>query len=390
MKKVIIAGGGISGLVARYRLSKKYPDAEIVLLEKSNRLGGNIETISDPYFFEVGPRTLKASRSGALLKLIDELGLSDKILYSSPSAKKRYILKEGKLRSLPKLLSPLIIPLLTEWKKPSFSGDETISSFVERRLGSYAAKTFFDPLTLGIFAGDMRELSVSACFPFLKEMETTYGSLTKGFFRRKKGKKGLLTLEGGLQVLIDQLAQKGRGEILLNTPLDSLDHEALVLALPKEGAAHLFKGDSVARAFFGSIGSVPLTVVNIAYPKKQLKQEGFGYLVPSGEKEKVLGVVFDSSIFPAQSKEQETRLTVMLKEGGEEEALDAVKRHLKIGKKPLAISIKHYPHVVPQYRVGHLERVGAFQEHLKKNYPHITLGGNYLNGVSLNTCVEQF
>ena len=391
MEKIMIVGGGISGLAARYRVSKQFPDAEIILYEKSGRLGGCIESSLDPYFFERGPRTIKASRSGALLQLIEELDLQSEIIYSSKDARKRYLWVDQKLRPLSSLIPRLIPALLREWRQPyPWAGDESIASFVERRLGKFAAETFFDPLTLGVFAGDIKSLSISACFPELKAMEQECGSLTHAFFKQKKEKKakGLLTLKGGLQTLIDRLVEKGRGDIHLNTPLEALPKERTILAIPAPVVPSFFKGDTVVKTFFESVPSVPLTVVNIAFKEKGLTPKGFGYLVPSKENETVLGVVFDSSIFPDQNQEEETRLTVMLRKGGREEALSALKRHLRIEASPSAVHVKTYPHAVPQYGVGHLERVDVFKEHLKEHYPHVTCIGNYLEGVSLNSCIK--
>lgn len=393
--KIVIAGGGISGLAARYYLSKQHPDAEIVLLEKSDRLGGCIESSHAPTFFERGPRTFKASRCAALLKLIDELDLSDALIFSAKQARRRYLWKEGKLRAITpfsSLMCPMIFPLLKEWRQPpSYEDDETIASFATRRFGKDIADTFFDPLTLGIFGGEIHKLSISACFPELKKMEAEYGSVTRALFKKKKRKKkqGLFTLKGGLQTLIDRLIEKGRGEIHLNTPLTSLKEERLILALPAPAAQTLFTEDQEASRFFDPLEGKSITAINVAYKKDLLKKKGFGYLVPTLEKEKVLGVIFDSAIFPTQNQEsKETRLTVMLKEGGVETALEGIQRHLNIREEPHNIHLKEWKEILPQYTIGHLKRVEAFESHLKKKYPHITCIGNYLYGPSVNQCVE--
>lgn len=395
MKRILIAGGGISGLAARYYLSKRYPEAEIVLFEKSDRLGGCIETFYEPFFFEKGPRTFQASRAPALLSLIDALGLSGDLLYSSREANRRFIWKGGKLHSLSPfspLILPILVPFLNEWRRPSsFEEDESIATFASRRLGRYAAETFFDPLTLGIFAGDSRKLSVSASFPTLKAMEREYGSLTHAFFKRKKGpkKKGLFTLRGGLQTLIDRLVEKGRGEICLKTPLTDFSQGSnVVLALSSQGLKALFSRDVSAQKYLGPIEEASLSVVNIAYSKDLLMKKGFGYLVPSSENEKILGATFDSAIFPEhnQSKD-ETRLTVMLREGDVDVALEGLQRHLGITSTPSFTSLKKWDNIIPQYHVGHLKRIESFKNHLKKHYPQVGCIGNAFDGVSLNHCV---
>ncbi|MEM8727144.1 MAG: protoporphyrinogen oxidase [Chlamydiota bacterium] len=396
MEKIIIAGGGISGLTARYYLSKKYPDADIILFEKSDRLGGCIDSCSYPFFFERGPRTFKASRAEALLNLIDEVGLSDAILYSDKQAARRFLWKGGKLRALSPfspLVFPLIPALLKEWRQPyRRDEDETIATFVARRLGNYAAEVFFDPLTLGIFAGSIHKLSISACFPELKAMERDYGSITRALVKKKRKKKrtGLFTLRGGLRTLVDRLVERGRGAIHLNTPLTTLDKEQrVILGVSSQGINGLFVKDRIAQEFLGPLETKSLSVVNVAYSEDCLKKKGFGYLIPGSEREKILGAVFDSAIFPLQNRtNDETRLTVMLRDGGIETALEGVRRHLGIESKPSAAYLKVWNDIIPQYGIGHLKRVRSFESYLKMHYPRLTCIGNYIDGVSLNHCVS--
>ena len=321
MKKIIIAGGGISGLVARYYLSRYFPEKEMILLEKKDRLGGCVASSFAPFFFERGPRTFKVSRGEALLKLIDEVGLGGDVVYSSQQRQRRYLWKGGRLHKVSffsSLLLPMVFPLLKEWRQScSNDEDETIASFAMRRLGHYATQTFFDPLTLGIFGGDIDKLSMAACFPELKKMEKEYGSLTVALWRRicekQKTKKGLFTLKGGLQSLIDRLIVEGRGKIYLNTPFTELSsQEETVLALSFQGMRKIFVHDEKVQRCFDGLKGGDLVVVNVGYRKNCLKKKGFGYLVPSSEKEDILGVVFDSLLFPSQNHmQEETRLTVL-------------------------------------------------------------------------------
>lgn len=403
MKKIVIVGGGISGLSARYFLSKKYPDTEITLLEKSGRLGGCIDSEHQAFFFEKGPRTFKFSRSDALLKLIEELGLQSEILPSNKEAERRYLWRDQKMQTPFLLLLKILPSLLSEWRKPASSQkDETIEAFVKRRLGTYAAQTFFDPLTLGIYAGDIRKLSMRSCFPMLKALELQYGSLTKGILKSKKRQKqkGLFTLRGGVQSLVEKLIKQGRGPIHLNTPLSKIEENShpLVLALPAQGMGTLLQGEPIAEAFFKHLELTSLTVVNLGYKESVLKKKGFGYLIPSSEGQEVLGVVFDSCIFPEQSQQiQETRLTVML--GGAfnphldpseclAKAKAALKDQLEITAPPTFSHVTHYPDAIPQFGVGHQERMEVFKKEMQKRYPHVTCIGNYLQGVSVNDCIR--
>ena len=433
---MIILGGGISGLSLRYFLRKNHPDMEITLLEKNHVVGGLLQTTTDaPYFFERGARTFKASRSKPLLTLLEDLGMLDQIVLSDPISSSRFIWKNNTLHKLPnhplalitsKLITPLFFPFLKEWRiSPSLLPDESIYEFVTRRFSTYMAETFFDPLTLGIYAGDIKKLSIKSCFPFLKELEVRYGSITKGMLKKKRRStnfpvpkmKGssLFTLKNGLNDLIEALAKKDRGEILTNSKVEkvnfidqkvqvhfngrSMEADHLFCALPCREAALLFHDEKVS-SFFSKIETVGLAVVNIGFKEDCLPCNGFGYLIPSGEKDEVLGVVFDSKIFPSQNQNfSETRVSVMiggafhpetLKKSKEEcarIALHALKSHLKIDELADYVNVTKYPQTIPQYHVGHINRVEELENFLEANYPQVTLLGNYLHGVAVNDCI---
>ncbi|CCB88300.1 protoporphyrinogen oxidase [Simkania negevensis] len=437
MRNVIILGGGISGLSLRYFLSQKYPDLNITLIEKENRLGGVIESRqSGGFFFEKGPRTFKASKSHSLLQLICDLGMEKELLVSEKNAARRFLWKDDRLHAipthpLPLLASPLtrkLIPsMMTEWSKEVGADDETVHSFAKRRLGVYAAEVFFDPMTLGIYAGDIRKLSMLSCFPSLKELERKHGSITKGLFKRKKKSftypegvrtSCLFTLKRGVESLVAQLEEAGKGDIVLNTAVRDVvfkdgkvsvsdgnhtwEGDHLFCALSAKGAYHLSRTwDEQVTAFFNALEMASLSVVHLGYECRPLKEEGFGYLIPSNEGEKILGVIFDSSVFPQQNHHAlETRLTVMMggafhpkhheisKEMRIAQALEGIEKHLGIKALPMYTYATEYVQAIPQFTLGHAQRVADLREFLREKYPQVTLLGNYLDGVSLSDCVE--
>lgn len=429
-KHVIILGGGISGLSARYYLTKKDPTLRVTLLEKERVLGGLMQTQKGEFFFEKAPRTFKVSTSPTLLSLINALGLTKQCIFSSRHSKNRFLWKEGKLHKLPSnplelLTSPLtrkaLFPLLLEWSRKSVATeDETIYSFAKRRLGKYVAETFFDPLTLGIYAGDIKKLSIRSCLPILKKWEEQNGSLTRALFSEKKGKKrkGLFTIKEGLKELISALLIQGNGEVHTDFEVRNLsfhgnkiviqgiDREVvgthLISALPVSAANKLLAPHhTIFSNFFQTLETVGLTVVNLAYNQTLIKKPGFGYLVPSKEKSAVLGTIFDSSIFPEQNLKEETRMSVMLggafhpswafssKEACTQKALEGIKQHLKIDQRPSYVSVSSYPEVLPQLAVGHTKRVDGLLRALSQHFPHLSLIGNYLHGVSVESCLCQ-
>jgi protoporphyrinogen/coproporphyrinogen III oxidase len=423
MKKtrVLILGAGISGLSLAWYLSRHAKDIEISILEKADDLGGWMRTdASSGYLFEKGPRTFKASRCNAILELAEEVGVGQEIIFSDQNAKARYVLFEGRLHPLPSnplqmfrspIAKGLIPALLKEWCAPVGNvPDESVWDFVCRRFNPYVAERLFDPLVLGIYAGDIRTLSAKACFPVLKSWEETYGSLTKGFFahiQRKRPSNHLFTFRNGMQELIKALARCVKAQIYV-------DQEAASLRFTEEGvtvkttrgevfsAEHIFSTlpahcmhdlfqpfDEELSAMFSELKANDITVVNCGYTSDVLTKKGFGYLVPTSQREEVLGVLFDSSVFPQQNQRpRETRLTVMVRgiSGSLDIALKALEKHLGITSAPDFTMVSKLSRAIPQYHVGHIERIQKIEARLQ-NYPRAAWLGNYLSGVSVNDCI---
>jgi protoporphyrinogen/coproporphyrinogen III oxidase len=182
-----------------------------------------------------------------------------------------------------------------------------------------------------------------------------------------------------------------------------VESEQVFSTVPSFALASLFK-DSVAdiKKVLFQIPTVSVAVVNFGFHKKVLAKKGFGYLIPSKEKEKILGVVWDSSIFPQQNHvPEETRLTVML--GGahmsnfdaysENDFMQMAKKgleeHLSITSEPDICMIKIAKHSIPQYLVGHSERLKTIESLLSKIFPKLTLHGNSFYGISVNDCIAN-
>ena len=144
---------------------------------------------------------------------------------------------------------------------------------------------------------------------------------------KKSSKKGLFTIPTGMQTLIDVLEKKLACEFVLNTAVEKIEKDHVVIQREK------IHGDLVINALPPNVPKKSLWVVSLAYNQEVLPKKGFGYLIPSNEEESVLGVIFDSAIFPQQNQPHQTRLTAMVKEGISqplEVTIDALKRHLNI------------------------------------------------------------
>ncbi len=396
--KILILGGGISGLCTAWYLRKKYPKAAISLLEKGSRLGGAIETRKD-FLFESGPRIFPYARSSFLLELIEELGLKDEMIFSDKSAGRRFILHKNRLRSVPSLF-PIIVPaLLREYFLPQkINDDESIYDFAKRRFGVKIAETLFDPLALGIYAGDIHKLSLRSCFPFLYELEKNHGSILKGMLSKKRSKenKGFFLLEKGMESLIQALHQQLDLDIHFNCKVESISKEGVVTGGKFWGANWIISalpGPEIGRLTKGwpDFPAASMWVVHAAFAGGLFTKKGAGYLVPTKEGEDLLGVVWDSSIFPQQEKH--TRFTALLRDGcGETQAktlaLKSLRHRLGISADPLFLEAQHMKEAIPQFEVGYHERFAKFQAFLKKEVPILSLVGNYVDGASVDCCIR--
>jgi oxygen-dependent protoporphyrinogen oxidase len=398
--KIVILGGGISGLSAAWYLRKKHPDAKITLIEKQGRLGGCIQsTRTEGFFFEKGPRTFMASRSQFLLDLIEEVGLKNDLIFSQSA--KRYLWHQGKLRGVSSFL-PMLLPALVRepFIAKKVSEDESIYDFASRRFGPKIAETLFDPMALGVFAGNIRDLSLRSCFPVLHEWEQKKGSVVWGmlFRRKKKTVSGLFTLRHGIGSLVDAIAKKVPVEIHVNCPVEAIRPEGV------EAGGKFWSADRIISALPGlEIGRLTqswvdfpaqsLWVVSFAFPENSLQKRGFGYLVPSQEKEALLGAIWDSSVFPQQNLRNEVRLTAMVRDQGDATwavaiARGAFHRHLGIQAEPLYVCPHYALDAIPQFEVGYGKRLVRFREEIKQKVPNLSLVGNYIDGASVDSCIR--
>ncbi|HEY4832602.1 MAG TPA: protoporphyrinogen oxidase [Waddliaceae bacterium] len=446
MKRYIILGAGISGLSLAWFLKRRFENrANIIILEKEDRAGGWIQTVQqDGFVFEQGPRGCrpKGITGTETLRLIEELGLQKEVVFANPAAHLRYLLIRKKLRALPSgVFSFLTFPLA--WKivcgifqdlyTPPFLGkDESIHAFVSRRFGNTLAESLFDPLATGIYGGDIRQLSVKACFPLLSKWEQDGGSVLKGAFLRRIAeakcftaskfveeaqKHPLFSFKKGMATLTQELTKSLEKDLKLSSSVAGvnlyphrvevkqvngtvIEGDHLFSTLPAKTTASLLSSSRLA--YLSHIPEVSVAVVNLGYYKQVLKKRGYGYLIPSQEKEQIMGMTWDSEIFPQQNTiPEETRLTVMM--GGahnkqieqyslkqiKEVAYQAVQEHLQIPSLPDSVSIKIAREAIPQYLVGHNDKISEIENMISKMFRNLTLCGSSYYGVAVNDCIAK-
>ncbi|GFU54331.1 protoporphyrinogen oxidase [Nephila pilipes] len=462
MTVVGILGGGISGLSCAYYLKTlgqskiKY----IALLDKSPKFGGWIQTtrFPDGATFEHGPRTLRSgSKSGYnALVLADQLALSSRILpitREHPIAKTNFVLANNQLNPLPNVSSLIRkVPPFSKsmiryvfrelMTKRADLTDESVYSFAERRIGEEIAKYIFDPMCRGIAAGDARELSVRSMFPFLYEAEKNYGSVVKGFTNENRSataseflycdlvKKAyneiwrMWTLKTGLGELIDALActveEQGKIDLIFNAECTSLtfkdgkveiiaDNENIKVdhvfsSIPSHELGILLNAYPTLAENLLAIPSVDVAVVYLEYENDIIKENsGFGYLAPSFEDSKVLGIVFDSCCFPELNGISMTRLTCMI--GGRwfkdmfgdpdsvsedtllQISMEEVGKRFNTTDKPIRHKVLIQRKCIPQYVIGHHLKLEKIDEEIKKNNLNLSLIGASYKGAGVPDCI---
>ena len=432
----VIIGAGISGLSLAHYLRKAVPFSKITILEKASQVGGVISSYHlQNKVFDMGPKTFRVSRSHNLLELIKDYQLLDKVRLSHPHASTRYIYRHKRLQKVPSkpldifsssIFRKALPGLLREWKvKPYEAEDESIGAFIRRRFGNYIADTLFDPLSIGIYATDMHKLSVRTCFSALKEFEMQYGSITKALFKRKKNKKvsefsfpksALLTLEGGFDQLVKTIGnsfednlrlscevkgiQKLEGGYTVTTSEGDFIADHVFSALPLNALKKISLPLEEQKQLLCDFKTNSIISILLSFDTDVLKKKGFGYLIPSQEKQKILGVVYDSEIFPYQ--DHKTHVTVMMGGGICPElvdynktdlvkiALEELDKHLKIEEHPSDVHLRKYYHAIPEYPIYHLKKIDNLKRIIEKKCKGFHLVGNYIQNASVSSCIKSF
>ncbi len=435
-KNIVIIGGGISGLSVLHFLKKKYAgrsDVRIRLLEKNAGIGGTIATtIRDGCLFESGPNGFLANQD-ATLELIHDLGLDAQVISANESAKKRFVLVDGKLHQFP--MSPAALfgfkPMrflekLRVFAEPFiFKGEEeneTVFDFACRRFGSAVARYFTDPMVSGIYGGDSDFLSVRAAFPKLYAWEQKYGSVMIGMIRSRgkhKLKAGLKSFRSGMGQLVGVLAEKyhdaiqtgeevksvlraGEGFVVV-TSNDKYAADELFLAAPAYVAGELL---GTLNADLGqalcSIDYAPIAVFGLVYERSVFKKlpQGFGYLIPSSEETPILGVLIESQVYEGRASADKVLIRVMIGGSRYPEYIKKSKDDLlqlarqEVEKRfdgfmpPAEHFFVSYAKAIPQYETQYPVLKKRIASGLAA-FPHLHLTANYWNGVSMNDCVAN-
>lgn len=435
--QALVIGGGISGLVCAYALQQA--GVEVLLVEVSARPGGVIHSVSrEGYLLELGPQSF--SGTSQLRGLCAEIGIADQLLEAPPRAP-RFVLVDGKLQAVP--MSPpafftsSLINRSTKWalardifgKSAPPEADESVAAFVRRKFTEQLLERLAGPFVSGVYAGDPEKLSLRSAFPQAYEAEKAGGSIVRGMMRLAKNKKGareratLNTFRHGNETLVRTLANKLGTKLLTKTAAaniyqqndgsfhislegssnDSVSAKSVAFATPTDVTGRLLAQlDSSFEPLLATIEYAAVAVVSLGYAKRDVGRslDGFGFLVPRTAGLRILGTVWNSSLFPGRAPEGHVLLTTFV--GGvtdpsaaklSSEELSSL-AHRQIGPllairgEPTFSNVTIWPRALPQCNLGHADRLASINKSLTR-FRGLFLTGNYLRGPAIGACVEQ-
>lgn len=380
---VAVIAGGIAGLATALNLRDKARAADcevrVTVLEKGPEPGGNLQTVRrDGWQLEWGPNGF-LDNEPATLRLVDRLGIRDRLQRSSDVTAHRFLLIDGRIQEIPtspraflksdmlpwgaklRMAGELFVPKRKDLGRAAEdpATDETIDQFGTRRLGGEFAAVMLDPMVKGVFGGESKKLSLAAAFPRMVELEKDYGGLFKAMLklaraRKKQGKSktdagpsGVLhSFTGGMATLIDALAAELNADPLAEivtaadvrkiAPTDEGwtvtagdntygPFDAVVEAAPAHAAAgHLGHLDPVLARNLAAIPFAPMAVIALGFKREAVVHDlnGFGMLVPTREERELLGVLWTSSIFGGRAPDGQVLLRCMAGGSGNPGFLD--------------------------------------------------------------------
>jgi oxygen-dependent protoporphyrinogen oxidase len=451
MNRIVVIGGGISGLAAAHRVLELNPAAQVTILEASDRLGGIIHTEQrDGFLLERGPDSFISEKPQAIA-LAKRLGIESQLIQTNEEYRRSFIVRDGRLRAVPEgfqLMAPsrmwpfitsdifsfagkmrMAADLFLPRKSTNGTTDESLASFVRRRLGEEALARMAQPMVGGIYTADPETLSLRATLPRFLEMEERHRSLILAMARQGRAQKTgsgaryslFLSFERGMQVLVEPLTRVTRmnADLRLKTTVrrvtldrgwriytdkeEQFEADALCLAVPAYVAASLLSDvhEGLAEKL-RAIKYASTATINFGYRRAAIRHplNGFGFVVPFIEKRSLIACTFSSVKFSGRAPEGQVLLRAFAGGALQPEifALDEdlmaqrvesdLRELLGISEDPRFIEIAKWERSMPQYEVGHLDRVSEIDK-LVSELPGLSLAGNAYRGAGIPDCIRS-
>lgn len=460
-RRIVVVGGGIAGLSTAYRAWKlaeeRGLDVEILVLEATARAGGVIDSEErSGCVMELGPDSILTEKPWARA-LCEEIGLTSRIVGTMNEHRQSFValgktlhpIPEGFYMMAPTRLAPFASTKLFSWPgkmrmaadlvlpRRSDGADESLASFVRRRLGSEALDRAAQPMVGGVYTADPEKLSLRATMPRFVEMERKHRSLILGLAESSRraqragtdGAEGtasgprysmFISLDRGLAVLPKRLCEvlppgtvrtgtvverieRSETGWTVYTLTEAIEADAVCLAAPAYSTSRIVEGvaPELARAL-NSIEYASAAVANLVYRRGDIAHSlnGFGFVVPAIEKRSILACTFSSMKYPGRAPADTVLLRAFVGGSlfpeyydlGDDRMLAGIGRDLGellgVRAQPLDSVITRWPRSMPQYNVGHLERVARIEEEVGR-YPSLALAGAAFRGVGIPDCVRS-
>ncbi|HEV3416993.1 MAG TPA: protoporphyrinogen oxidase [Pirellulales bacterium] len=454
-RRIAVIGGGIAGLAAAHRLLELDPLVRVTIYEASDRLGGSLHTVSrDGFLVEQGADSFITNVPWGV-DLCRRIGLGDELIGTNPEERRAFVVRRGRLRPVPDgfvlmapsriwpvvttpILSPLgKLRLAWEYFIPprASDGDESLASFVRRRLGREAFERLVQPLVAGIYTADPEKLSLAATLPRFQEMERLHGGLIRAALRGNSAPSDgpinhavdqepasgaryalFVTPRGGLSSIVSAItARLPAGTVRLNTAverivrdgnrwrLSDVEFDAVIVAAPATIASRLLADvDGELATELSAIENAGAVVVSMAFDRQQIRHplDGFGFVVPAIERRRILSASFSSVKFPGRAPADKALIRTFVGGACQRELVDLSDADLEqfvseelgdllgITGQPLWTMIARWSQSMPQYHLGHLDRVARIEARARA-LPGLALAGNAYRGVGIPQAIHS-
>ena len=449
LKKVVVIGGGITGLSAMHYLQKlkieKALDMEMVLVESNQYLGGKIHSVKQKEFImETGADSIVARHEG-VLPLVEDLQLEDELVYNATGIS--YIYTNNELHAIP-ADTVFGIPMSEEslesstlvsdegkeealkdfnLSNESFTKDSSIGSFLEYFLGKELVEKQIAPVLSGVYSGNLDKLTLASTLPYLIDYKEDYGSIMKGLGANKEkfqaaSNKKFISFKNGLSALIDRLEKelsdatilKGvhttkvkkmddRYEVLFANH-ESIEADYVILTTPHDVAQRILQNDALD-ADFNKLKNSSLISIYLGFdiPDEQLPAEGTGFIVSHNSDVKCNACTWTSRKWKHTSKNSHLLVRMFykstnpafedMKHMNEKElvqvALQDIEKSLKLNGKPSVVEVTKWNDLMPNYHLEHGKAVKSLRDKMSSQLPNVILAGCSYYGVGIGACIKN-
>ena len=454
-QRIAVIGGGIAGLAAAYRLTEKAPQAEVLLLESADRVGGALHTeVRDGWLIEQGADNFITNVPWAV-ELCRRIGFEENLLQTSRDHRGALVVHQGRLHKIPagfqlmaptRLVEMLRSPLLSPLGKLRLAAerfvprrkdgaDESLAEFATRRLGPEVFERLVQPLAGGIYTADAEQLSVAAALPQFVRMEQDYGSLIRGARKLRGDQDATDDTSGGaryglfvaprdgmtswvnalasqlssetirLGARVDTLQRNGQDRWTIRLQHDQVAEvvDAVIVATRSSVAAGIVS--DVDLDLSRELSAVPYAgtaVVILGFRRDQVSHplDAFGLVVPAVEQRQILAASFASVKFSGRAPQGSVLIRVFIggacqaelldRDDGElvQLARDELRQLIGAVGEPVLREVRRWPAAMPQYHVGHLQRVERIRARLE-TLPGLQLAGAAYAGVGIPQCIHS-